>query len=187
LCDVKYELSVTVDKQKAGRALKGGLKKFEELISSLTQEEIAMIHEHHGLISIKNTDIDCSLLSVTKKIAQTISYKYMSDNTMGITVQVDITWDQQLEEKYIARLIAKSFQEFRKSEGYHVSDNVIIHCEISIKCLHIGRIIEKHNDDIVKITQVPIIIIDAGSNIQYTHKKDIVIADNMLVIYLTKL
>jgi isoleucyl-tRNA synthetase len=186
LCDVKYELVITVDKQKAGKALKKDLKKFEEMVSLMTQHEILSVYEGKPL---QDKVVDLNLVNIAKRISlgshsqEQNEHKYLVDNTTGITIQIDTTWNQELEERCIARLIAKSFQEMRKAEGYHVSDNVILHC----LCLdNVANIIKKYNDIIVKTTQVPVNIINSGCE-NFTRKKNIVITNHQLVLYITKI
>jgi hypothetical protein len=148
-----------------------------------TQEELESIYLGN---SIKYTthNITSELVNVLQIIEDTDSenVKLEEDKINKLKIKMDISYNEETEELFIAKTIATNFQKMRKLAGFHIYDSL----KLVMKDSYYNSIIIKHMDYISKITRLPIEII-TNDLLEYSYKKDFEINDKSMDLYLVKL
>ena len=107
--------------------------------------------------------------------------KVEEDKINKLKIKIDISYNEETEELFIAKSIATNFQKMRKLAGVHIYDSL----KLVMKDGYYSTNVIKHMDYISKITRAPIEI-STNDLLEYSYKKEFEINDKSLLLYLVK-
>jgi isoleucyl-tRNA synthetase len=102
-------------------------KDLKEKLNNLGRDEIVE-YLKNGKVTINGVEIQDGWLKISKQFNQKYSKNeaYGVDSSLDMSVMLDITLDDKLKQKGMAREIVNKVQKLRKAAGLHIDDHIEI-------------------------------------------------------------
>lgn len=178
----KYKYIYSLNMKNVGKMFRDKKLDFENYMKERTQEELESIYFGNSIKYITH-NISSELVNVLQVIEDTDSenVKLEEDKINKLKIKIDISYNEEIEELFIAKTIATNFQKMRKLAGVHIYDSL----KLVMKDGYYSTNVIKHMEYISKITRLPIEII-TNDLLEYSYKKEFVINNKLLLLYLVK-
>ena len=176
-CDWKapsYCYHYKLNAKNIGKIFRTKKNTIETLLNNRTQTDLKMIKEDietHITFSYDNLEYKYKdFMEVFEVLEISNALKNIEDVESKIVIEVDISYNEELESLFLAKIIASEFQKMRKAAGLHVYDKInlgILRNENENSVL--TNVLLKNEDYIISITNYKIHILTEEPSV-YTFK-----------------